>query len=108
MKKWKMRFNNGIPCTWDGDKYDEEREVEPFEADLYIKGYGRGCSSAVVFLVNYADRRKEFNTCIPKIVFYQVFMSDLTDIVKKMVRGRIKGTFIFTKKGANYGLKLYK
>lgn len=103
-----MHFKNGMPCTWDLAQYDEEREVEPFEADLYIKGYGRGCSSAVVILVNYADRDKEQNLYNPEIVYFQVFMSDLTPIVRNMERGRIKGKFIFTKKGSNYGLKLYQ
>lgn len=103
-----MHFKDGMPCTWDLAQYDEERDVEPFEADLYIAGYGRGCSSAVFYLVNYADRKKELNVYRPEIMYYQVFMSDMPAIIRQMNKGRIKGTFIFTKKGANYGLKLYK
>ena len=43
MKKqtWKMHFLHGVPCKWDGDAYNEERENYVFEADLYIAGYER-------------------------------------------------------------------
>lgn len=33
-------------------------------------------------------------------------MSDIEDIVKEMVKGRIKGSFTWVKKGVNYGLQL--
>lgn len=102
-EKWKMHFNKGVPCTWDGGNYDEERENYEFEADLYIAGYSRGCSSAVMLLVPYKDRGKRIYDVKVK---YQVFMSDIEDIVKEMVKGRIKATFTWVKKGANYGLKL--
>ncbi|AKF13441.1 hypothetical protein PHIN3_178 [Sinorhizobium phage phiN3] len=35
-----------------------------------------------------------------------VFLSDLADIMKIMVRGEVGGTFTFCKKGMNYGTKL--
>lgn len=35
-------------------------------------------------------------------------MSDIEDIVKEMVKGRIKGSFTWVKKGASYGLQLVK
>ena len=37
MKKqtWKMHFNKGVPCTWEYEPYDEERENYTFEADLH-------------------------------------------------------------------------
>lgn len=107
-KKWKMRFNKGIPCMWDGDEYDEEREVVPFEADLYVYGYSRGRSSAVMIFVNYEDRNKHLTFYNPKTVYYQVFMSDLTWIMKNVNKGRVKGTFSFVKKGSNYGIELIK
>lgn len=52
MKKqtWKMHFYKGVPCTWEHEPYDEERENYTFEADLYIKNYGGGYSSAVIYL----------------------------------------------------------
>lgn len=105
MKKqtWKIHFNKGVPCKWDGDVHDEERDNYVFECDLYIAGYSRGCSSAVMLLVPYKNKDKDYFS--QKIV-YQVFMSDIKDIVKEMIKGRIKGSFTWTKKGANYGLKL--
>lgn len=39
---------------------------------------------------------------------YRVFMSDIEDIVKGMVRGRIKGSFTWVKKGSDYGIQLVK
>lgn len=35
-------------------------------------------------------------------------MSDIEDIVKGMVRGRIKGSFTWVKKGSDYGIQLVK
>lgn len=105
MKKqtWKMHFNKGVPCKWDGDIYDEEKDNYVFKADLYIAGYERGCSSAVMLLVPYRDKDKDRWS---RKFHYRVFMSDIEDIVKEMVKGRIKGTFTFVKKGSDYGLKL--
>lgn len=102
---WKMHFFKGVPCKWDGDTYDEERDNYIFEADLYIAGYSRGCSSAVMLLVPYKDKDKDYYS---QKIKYQVFMSDITAIVKEMVKGRIKGSFTWVKKGANYGLQLVK
>ena len=100
-----MHFFKGVPCKWDGDIYDEERDNYVFEADLYIAGYSRGCSSAVMLLVPY--EYKENNYFAQKIK-YQVFMSDIESVVKEMIKGRIKGSFTWVKKGTNYGLQLVK
>jgi len=104
MKKqtWKMHFYKGVPCRWDGESYDKECDNYEFEADLFIAGYERGCSSAVILLVHYADRNKDRD----EITHYAVFMSDITSIVRHMTHGRIKGTFVWVKKGANYGIQL--
>ena len=74
-----------------------------FQIDLYIAGYERGRSSAVLILVPYEDKDKGWRE---QKVRYQVFMSDTEDIIKKMVKGRIKGSFTWVKKGANYGIQL--
>lgn len=60
MKKqtWKMHFYKGVPCTWEHEPYDEERENYTFEADLYIKNYGGGYSSAVIYLCPWQERNK--------------------------------------------------
>lgn len=104
-QNWKMHFYKGKPCIWEHDKYDEERENYIFEVDLYIGGYMRGCSSAVMLLVPYKDRNKDYLSLTTK---YQVFMSDIEDIIKEMIKGRIKASFTWVKKGSNYGLKLVK
>ena len=101
---WKMHFNKGIPCTWVGDPYDEEVDNFVFEEDLYIDGCMRGCSSAVMLLRPYKDKDKEYKYGDLR---YQVFMSDIEDIVKNMVNGRIKALFTWVKKGDNYGIKFY-
>lgn len=33
MKKqtWKMHFYKGVPCTWEHEPYDEERETIPLK-----------------------------------------------------------------------------
>ena len=104
MKKqsWKMRFQNGIPCAWDGDFYDEERDNYEFEADLLLYGYGRGRSSAVILFIPYNESSKK------NPIIYRVFLSDSIEILNHTVNGRIKGVFTWTKKGANFGLKLVK
>lgn len=105
MKKqtWKMHFYKGVPCTWEYEPYDEERENYTFEADLYIKNYGGGYSSAVIFLCPWQERNKGFWHLK---VNYQVFMSDAIDMIQNAVKGRIKGTFTWVKEGSNYGIKL--
>lgn len=109
MKKqtWKMRFNGGKPCTWDGDFYDEERDNYEFEADLLIYGFDRGRSSAVITFIPYENREKDPRIHKPFII-YRVFLSDSIEILKHTVNGRIKGIFTWIKKGANFGLKLVK
>ncbi|MBD5226447.1 MAG: hypothetical protein HDS67_00080 [Bacteroidales bacterium] len=109
MKKWKMRFQNGIPCEWEGQPFDEEREVEPFEADLYICDTDTIGSDAVICLRPYADREKPWWLYGPNISFhYKVLVEDMVDIIANMDKGRVKGKFIFTKRRFNYGIKLYK
>ena len=83
----------------------EERDNYIFEADLYISGYERGRSSAVMLLVPFKDKNKDF---FSHKFHYRVFMSDIEDIVKGMVRGRIKGSFTWVKKGSDYGIQLVK
>lgn len=104
-QSWKMHFYKGKPCTWEHDPYDEERENYVFTADLYIGGYERGCSSSVMILIPYKDKDKERWDRKTK---YQVFMSDIEDIIKEMVKGRVQGSFTWAKKGSNYGLKIVK
>lgn len=66
----------------------------PFEDVLTYKGYARGRSAA------YLEFERQRGTTVG------VFLSDFDKIAPLMVRGRIEGTFIFAKKGQNFGCKL--
>lgn len=83
--------------------FKTKRENYTFEADLYIKNYGGGYSSAVIYLCPWQERNKDFWDLK---VNYQVFMSDSIDMIQNAVKGRIKGTFTWVKEGSNYGIKL--
>lgn len=104
-QSWKMHFYKGNPCTWEGDPYDEERDNYVFDADLYIRGTSRGCSSAVMILVPFEKKDQPY---VRGDIQYQVFMSDVKDIVEEMVKGRVQGKFTWAKKGSNYGLRIVK
>ncbi|MGL5731876.1 MAG: hypothetical protein ACRCX5_12255 [Bacteroidales bacterium] len=104
MSSWNMRFKDGKPCSWDGDPYDEEVPNYVFEADLCIYGYSRGRSSAIIQLVDYEDR----NSKDRNVTKYNVFMSDIVDIVREMNKGRIIAEFTWVKKGSSYGIKIAK
>lgn len=67
-----------------------------FEDTLTYQHYGRG-RSAVTFVFTRADGRK-----------VTMFVSDLDDIVRHMVNGKITGQFTFIKRGQNYGCQLVK
>ena len=108
MKKqtWKMHFNKGVPCRNDWDPYDKESDDNEFEEDLFFTGYERivYTSEAVMVLMPYADRNKR---CYNKKTHYTVFMRDTVSIIKHMIHGRIKGTFVWVKDdGGNYGIQL--
>ena len=62
---------------------------------LIFDGYSRGRSAANMIL-----KSKKLN------IKYSVFMSDIGEIIMKMNKGEISDNFTFTKKGANYGMKL--
>lgn len=92
-----------IPFDKDGNQlgyYDsfyakELRKNEAFKASLRYVGYSRGRSSAkIVFMLAETDRRVE------------MFLTDFDAAVFHMVRGVVTGTFCYTKRGENYGVKL--
>jgi hypothetical protein len=62
---------------------------------LIFDGYSRGRSAANMILKSKKLNRK-----------YSVFMSDIGDIIMRMNKGEISDNFTFSKKGANYGMKL--
>ena len=109
MKKqtWKMRFYDGIPCYWEGDVYNEERDNYEFEADLLLRDYCWSKSSVEIIFIPYENREKDPSTYQPYII-YKVFLGDSIEIFKHTVNGRIKGIFTWTKERKNFGLKLVK
>ena len=104
-------FDNLSHADYDGEvKYSDERDtlgravhVQPTYIDnipwkdtLKYEGYYRGCSAAGGYFRN--DRGQIFT----------VFMTDLDSFIPKMVNGSITGTFIYCKRGKNYGVTLYE
>jgi len=105
-KNWKMHFYKGSPCDWDGDEFDKEVDAnKTYNLDLTFYSYSRGCSSAVIIFVP-TDKMDLYEDGYYKKLHYNVFLSDLETIIKNCIKGRIKGTFRFVKKGQNYGLQL--
>ena len=96
MKKstWKLHYLNGKVRWYSGDKYDEERDNFVWDDKLEYDGYGRGCSSCVIFFKSLNDRKE-----------YTMFMTDFNDIVDLLNKGCIEGQFTFCKRGMNYGIK---
>ena len=105
-KSWKMHFYKGCPCDWEGNSFDEEVDAnKTYNLDLTFLSYSRGCSSAVLIYVP-TDKLKEYKDGSYGKLHYNVFMSDVEYIILNSIKGRIKGTFRFVKKGQNYGLQL--
>jgi len=67
----------------------------PFEDELTYKTYYRGRSAAGA----------EFTNSLGQI--FIVFMTDLDKWIPIMTEGKIKGKFIYCKRGMNYGIKLF-
>lgn len=70
------------------------RANHTFKDTLTYESYGRG-RSAVTFTFARSDGRT-----------VTMFVSDLDDVVRQMVGGKITGEFTFIKRGQNYGCRL--
>lgn len=93
--EYKIPFDdNGNMLTYDRRYQIEWRDNCQFEDTLTYKCYGRGRSSAV-FVFTKSDGKT-----------VSMFMTDIDDIIPKMVNGVLSGTFTYTKRGTNYGIKL--
>ena len=68
----------------------------PFTDTLTYVNYYRGRSAAGIMLENKEGR------------IFHVFMSDFHEMMPFIVHGKITDTFIYCKKGKNYGLQLYR
>jgi hypothetical protein len=104
-KETKVKIGNyKIPFDKDGNQLEYEmsyRGQQPvmidnhtFEDELTFYTYGRGRSS-VTFTFFRGSNGK----------YVSMFVSDFSKIIPLLADGKIKGTFTFTKKGANYGCK---
>jgi hypothetical protein len=68
----------------------------PFSAIMTYDGYYRGRSAAGM---TFKDEKG-----IP----YTVFLTDFEKFIPIMDKGVVTGTFIYCKRGRNYGIKLYE
>lgn len=68
----------------------------PFTDTLTYVNYYRGRSAAGIMFENKEGR------------VFHVFMSDFHEMVPLLSNGKITNTFIYCKKGKNYGLQLYR
>lgn len=71
------------------------RENFVFEDTLVYKCYARGRSAAYFHFVRKSNGAQ-----------VTVFISNFSDMIEKMVEGKITGKFVFYKQGANFGCKL--
>ena len=112
-KTWTVPIIKGTNIMWTEiwNSYDVELDEcapEEYKFDATIKfigirkGYGSG---AKVFVKDtertYTNKKGEI-----KHVEYGVFLTDSYDIIMKMNKGIISGTFTVCKRGQDYGIKL--
>lgn len=95
---YKIPFNNqGSQLSYPAADWQGGTVWKPnyqFFDTLTLHCASRGRSSTVFLMF------REDHTVV------NVFVSDFVDMCKKMVNGKVQGSFTFTKKGANYGCKL--
>ena len=92
---YKIPFLGKDQVVYAGYGEYEWRENEPFIDVIEYQGYSRGRSAA-----NFS-----FKSCMNGQT-YNMFMTDMSDIIPHMQKGILKGRFKFVKRGQNYGLRL--
>jgi len=107
-KELEIPYYKGKPQYWQGDRSDEMRPNKPFVETLKFLTYLRGNSSAKLIFVKSEDYVKFKNDRYYDGIRYEVFMTDIKDIIDKMVNGVITDEFVFVKRGQNFGIKLNK
>lgn len=104
MKKSTKVYAGKIPFSEKGDLLEyptpylthEWRENLPFEAELTFDGFAWGRSAANAVYKNAAGARFTF------------FLTDFADLVRSGERlDVIRGTWVATKRGENYGIRRY-
>jgi hypothetical protein len=86
------------PEVWvwkDGRRQEVQwRDNVPFEAKLTYAGFSRGRSAAYL---DFTDQNGKAIT---------FFLKDFEKVIPHLIGGAVTGTFIFTKRGTNYGCQL--
>lgn len=117
-------FINGRPCWYDGEvsntlkvgekqdkgewrdgkRYGERKVNFEFDASFEIVDFSRGRSSAKLCLidVNEPEPIGEFQSKFR----YEVFLTDSIKVIENSNKRIVKGTWTYTKRGANWGIKL--
>lgn len=97
------KSNYLIPFDKDGNQQDypgwgeiDWRQNEPFDDTLTFKNFGRGRSSVTFYFERSNGAR------------VTMFVKDFSEALPHMRKGKLRGTFCFIKRGANYGTKLVK
>lgn len=101
-----MKWDRTAPFDKDGDlvhyvadyvKDDYDwRPVKEFKATLTYKDFTRGRSAAYFLFTDKKGRE------------YPMFLKEFDEVVHHLVKGVISGTWIPTKRGTNFGIKLVK
>lgn len=96
-------YEGQIEYSSERDELGRAKKIDPTYIDnipwkdtLRYEGYYRGRSAAGFTFRN--DKGQIFS----------VFMKDIESFIPKMVNGNISGTFIYCKRGKNYGVTLYE
>ena len=105
MSNWKLILDEtNYPCWYTLSEKDMQQynlhyaDNYEWNDELTYYAFERGNSSCVMLFKSDLT-----------FLTYHVFMTDFTDtIVDNMICGKVKGTFTFTKRGQNYGIKLVK
>lgn len=105
-KQLLIPYRKSHPVWWCYEGHDEERENIPFKETFKIIYFSRGCSSAKMHLRRVKDVKKYDEGLTSKVHDYEVFLIDSIAVINSAVNGIVSGTWVFVKRGQNYGIKL--
>jgi len=110
LKQW-VKNDTLSHCDYDGEvmwkeektpdgRWQKEEPVMidnvPWEDELIYHSFYRGRSAAGAIFSNNMGQR------------FTVFLTDLDKFIPLMISGKIQGTFIYCKRGKNYGVTLFE
>jgi len=93
-KELEILHFKGKPQYWQGDRSNEMRPNIPFTETLKFLTYSRGNSSAKLIFVKLKDYGKFGKDHFYNGIKYEVFLTDIEDIINKMVNGVITDEFM--------------